>query len=993
MKQLSTTLFLLFFLLHSAAAQTGSWYPPGADLSYPRTLLKAAAIPQVQAALLRPATQALYAGLYQSVEAAPAADNTSADGRRARATFAKNAAFVVLLERKSADGALSPLPTEEKAALIATTKTLLESINTNVEVFATLSNPSSYNEWQWRSKELIDYLIAYDLLRGAGETDNSLALGKRRLQEFAGHLDSQSVKPFKPVSFLSYEFYKQVKNNHTLMTAAALGMAAVVLNDVGSATYVSRRPTSWINHGLFNIDNVLWQDAQRQSDPTAVAGYAEGPYYFKYAFLNCLPFFRAMGNFLPDTTLNYNFGGTTRGIRNPYFDPRYDQLYDWITAILLPDGRLPALEDSYVDMAMPELALTGKSRYVKPLYLRNLSSRQLNSLSAQLRDATVDMRAAYLAANLLPTATTLPALTALPQSGNLIFRSGNDSLASYLHVYGKSGTAHTNSGGHSQADAGSFQLYAHGQLLALDPGYLSYGRRDSLGQATNHNMLLVDNAGPAIGTPGAPNDAPATIRNAFQTGQLTYGEVQTTYQTASITRKTLFVRNRYFLLADFVRASAAHTYTWQLHGYGLENGPAATGSFTDILTGHEGIWRKNGAALQAHVTATGGASTYAKATNRHELTYNVSEKHTTLLVRKSGAAQTQFLAALYPFTADAPVITTTSTASTAALAATTDFRDVAFAQADTVLTTDTGSLLPQAVQADGLVNFYSTDLAGNFAQLFLEQGTTLRYGNLTVLQSARRATVAWQRTDATAYAGYISRATTLTVALSSAPTAVTGAGVAAFRYDATTQQLSITLTQATDFRVSVAVPNGNVLPVELTAFTGMRQENTVQLAWKTASEHNNRGFVVERRIAPETGFREIGFVAGNINSTTTRRYQFVDEAAPAGPAYYRLKQLDTDGKFTYSPVVALAASPARAALTVAPNPAHDFLQVSYSGPADQEDLQLQLTDQQGRTVLRQRMRRAVQLNVSSLAPGLYFLRATDAAGHAVGKGQKVLLGL
>ncbi|MCB2379196.1 heparinase II/III family protein [Hymenobacter sp. BT635] len=987
MKHLAATLFFVFLVVQTVVAQTGSWHPPGADASFPRTLLKASAVAQVQQALLRPERQALYASLYQSATAPPTSDNTSADGRRARATLAKNAAFVLLLDRQPGN---APLSAAEKAALLASAQALLESINTSVEVYATLSNPSSYNEWQWRSKELIDYLIAYDLLRGAGQTDADLAAGKRRLQEFVGNLDSQSVKPFRPVSFVSFEFYKQVKNNHALMTAAALGMAAVVLNDVGSATHVSRRPTAWINHGLFNIDNVLWQDAQRQSDPNAVAGYAEGPYYFKYAFLNCLPFFRAMGNFLPDNTLTYSFGGVSRPIRNPYYDPRYDQLYDWITAILLPDGRLPALEDSYVDMGMPELALTGKSRYVKPLHLGNLSTRQLNSLNTQLRDATVDMRAAYLAANLAPTAPTNPTLTALPQSGNLVFRSGNDSLASYLHVYGKSGAAQTNSGGHSQADASSFQLHANGQLLALDPGYLSYGRRDSLGKATNHNLILVDNAGPAIGAPSAPNDAPATIRNTFQTGKLAYGEVQTTYQTATITRKTLFIRNSYYLLADFVRSNAVHTYTWQLHGYGLENGPAATGSFTDKLAAGEGIWQKNGAGLLAHVTATGGASGYGKATNRHELTYNQSEKHTTLLVQKSGAAQTQFLAALAPFTTTPLSVATTSTATTAALAASSDYQDVVFAQADTVLTSDASNLLPLAVQADGLVNFYSTDAAGSFAQLFLEQGTVLYYGNMAHIRSAKRATLSWQRAEAGRYVGYASRATTLTVPLSTAPTAVTGPGVAGFSFDAVTRQLSITLTQASEFQVLLPAANGAVLPVELLTFAAVRQASSVLLTWKTASEHNNRGFAIERRTEGESQFQQVGFVAGQGTATAPQQYRFQDAGAPLAQVYYRLRQLDQDGKVTYSPVAVLAPATVAPTLSIAPVPAQDVVHISLAGLAEQP-VQLTLIDQHGRTVLRQVVRREGQLTVRHLAPGLYFLRALDATGKPVGSSQKVLI--
>ena len=297
------------------------------------------------------------------------------------------------MDRKPSAGTLTSLSAADRTKLVTNVKSLLENINTAVEAV------TNYTNWQWRSKELIDYMIAYDLLRGAGEDETAMAASKTKLQEFAGNLYNQSVTGFIRV----YYFYNNIKNNHALMTAAALGLSAVVLNDATS-TIATQQPINWINNGLYNIDNVLWRDAKRQSDSTAIAGYAEGPYYFKYAFLNVLPFVRAMGNFLPDGRNRYTYNGVSRSIRNPYYDPKYDLLYEWMSAILMPDGRYPALEDSYIDMGMPELALTGKSQYVQPLHLKKLASNQLNSLTEQLRDLTVDMRAAYLAANIEPSA-------------------------------------------------------------------------------------------------------------------------------------------------------------------------------------------------------------------------------------------------------------------------------------------------------------------------------------------------------------------------------------------------------------------------------------------------------------------------------------------------------------------------------------------------------------------------------------------------------------
>src|SRR5688572_2956345 len=521
--------------------------------------------------------------------------------RRMRARSAKNQAFVRIMDRKPVGNTLEILTPAERTQFETNIIALLNNLNTDV------GTAYGYEKWQWRSKELIDYLIAYDLLLGAGVPASSLQTGKAKLQEFAGKLYGVASQS----SFVGV-FLNTYKNNHLLMTAAALGMAGVVLNDASSSV-TNNQPTKWINAGMYAIDNVMWRDAKRQSEPGKVAGYAEGPYYFKYSMLNCLPFFRAFGNFLPDGSYSFTWGSTTRQIRNPYFDPNYDLLYQWMTEITMPDGRFPALEDSYIDMGMPELAIAGKPQFVKPFYGQNLETNQLNTIIAQL-DGTVDLRANYLAANLTPAPAVDKPLTSLPYAGNLIFRSGNGFTGNYLHVYGKNGLPLSNSGGHNHGDASSFSLYAKGQLLALDAGYLKYDRRSEVGNATNHNLVLVDGLGPVIGAAGSANDAQAYIQNTFETPGLQYGEVQTSYNNASITRKTISIRGEYYLMADFINAASPHSYTWQLHGFGLENGSAVQGTFTNNATNHEGTWLKNGVSLKAHVTATNGASSYSTAT-------------------------------------------------------------------------------------------------------------------------------------------------------------------------------------------------------------------------------------------------------------------------------------------------------------------------------------------------------------------------------------------
>ncbi len=89
-------------------------------------------------------------------------------------------------------------------------------------------------------------------------------------------------------------------------------------------------------------------------------------------------------------------------------------------------------------------------------------------------------------------------------------------------------------------------------------------------------------------------------------------------------------------------------------------------------------------------------------------------------------------------------------------------------------------------------------------------------------------------------------------------------------------------------------------PVELSLFTAHLNINQVNLVWRTASESNNFGFEIERRVNSETKFKKIGFINGNGTTSEPQEYKFVDENVEKGTYYYRLKQIDYDAKFEYS---------------------------------------------------------------------------------------------
>lgn len=93
------------------------------------------------------------------------------------------------------------------------------------------------------------------------------------------------------------------------------------------------------------------------------------------------------------------------------------------------------------------------------------------------------------------------------------------------------------------------------------------------------------------------------------------------------------------------------------------------------------------------------------------------------------------------------------------------------------------------------------------------------------------------------------------------------------------------------------------LPIELVYFSAELGNNaSVQLDWATASEVNNSYFEVERSTNGKE-FTSINNQSGAGNSSSLRNYSFTDEAPLSGVSYYRLKQVDFDGKFTYSNLI------------------------------------------------------------------------------------------
>lgn len=130
------------------------------------------------------------------------------------------------------------------------------------------------------------------------------------------------------------------------------------------------------------------------------------------------------------------------------------------------------------------------------------------------------------------------------------------------------------------------------------------------------------------------------------------------------------------------------------------------------------------------------------------------------------------------------------------------------------------------------------------------------------------------------------------------------------------------------------VDNRFILPIELTTFSAKCDGEVVNIYWQTASEHNNHHFEIERS---DNGIDFISIATVNTqngNSTAIQNYFAKDENPLNGKSYYRLKQVDFDGKYSYSSIVVLNCNSTQiipASVSIYPNPATDNLTVTING--------------------------------------------------------------
>lgn len=189
-----------------------------------------------------------------------------------------------------------------------------------------------------------------------------------------------------------------------------------------------------------------------------------------------------------------------------------------------------------------------------------------------------------------------------------------------------------------------------------------------------------------------------------------------------------------------------------------------------------------------------------------------------------------------------------------------------------------------------------------------------------------------------------------------------------------------------------ATSNITTLPVKLLSFDIGKNNADVLLNWATASEENNAGFDIQRSVDGKE-FVSVAFVKGNGTSNQLHHYQFTDVAALnlASTVYYRLKQMDFNGAYEFSPVISISEQKVSlSGLKVLPNPFSQDVSVQFN-TIHQGAATLVVTDITGKVVYSNMIETQTGANtiksseLGGLGKGIYFLSIINPSDRVITK--------
>ncbi|MEM1322000.1 MAG: T9SS type A sorting domain-containing protein [Bacteroidota bacterium] len=177
------------------------------------------------------------------------------------------------------------------------------------------------------------------------------------------------------------------------------------------------------------------------------------------------------------------------------------------------------------------------------------------------------------------------------------------------------------------------------------------------------------------------------------------------------------------------------------------------------------------------------------------------------------------------------------------------------------------------------------------------------------------------------------------------------------------------------------------LPIELISFEGYaKAEAEVWLDWVTASETDNNHFSVEKSIDGRS-FHSIGLVPSK--GEGNHQYTVIDDKPCPAINYYRLRQIDNDGMYSFSPTIAVDLG-TRRSIVLYPNPVVDLIKVSGAA-LDNEPTLVEIFDNQGRLLFSRTYEaqdgnmELYTANINAAIPGTYYIKLSNDNGTMMKK--------
>jgi hypothetical protein len=414
--------------------------------------------------------------------------------------------------------------------------------------------------------------------------------------------------------------YHLTMNNHRSKLAAAVGIAALAMNEQEDASL-------WIDWGMTVVDDILTHQTV-ESDGT----YGEGPDYLSYAAVNHLPFAWAFHLFRGGAggTFTYRryglFGHVVyseeREMENPITSDLYAALDGWGVTIRRFDGLRSPMDDANPEGFFSFFGAAARDDAVLAWDWWEADERRVQDV-ADLR-ADVICVADDGQPRMEPAG---PPTRFLPDGGHALLREGWGRLDTRVHVLAEHGVSRVSGGLHEHPDATSFMIEAHAEPLAIDSGYGRWEDRLAVNNAENHNLILVDGEGPPSPELVPPIGVDGWQSLQVDTERLDAVRVGARYRDTDVERVVAVIEGRWVAVLDQVAPSGGtHDLTWMLHGNG---GGTTGGAFA--LTADGARWDRDGGSLVAHLASgRGGGVSLAAREMEHGLHWGSMESHMAL---------------------------------------------------------------------------------------------------------------------------------------------------------------------------------------------------------------------------------------------------------------------------------------------------------------------------------------------------------------------------